>query len=187
MGLAWEIRWKGVNLSSPTHDPELHFGPKLRLGRQDLSEKDRALAWNRHLSGNRAGPPDIKSAEKWALAFSSSTSQPSHIELQEQCEGPPPPLLLEKQQNGGSTSQNLVSWEAQHIPRWSLLAPNSSLDLYPGKEKASTLMRLPVWLKQQVLLTGQKTVVSNQKWAKLCLPALRNGNLPTTGTRVRRL
>lgn len=137
-----------------------------------------------HLSDNQAGPSDIKSAEKWALALSSSTSQPSHIELQEQC--PPPPLLFEKRQNGGSTSQNLVSREAQHIPRWSLLAPNSSLDLYPGKEKASTLMRTAC-MAEATSTTGQKTVVSNQKWAKLCLPALRNGNLPTTGTRVRRL
>lgn len=40
------------NLSSPTHDPELHFGPKLRLGRQDLSEKSRALAWDRQKSSD---------------------------------------------------------------------------------------------------------------------------------------
>lgn len=40
------------NLSSPTHDPELHFGPKLRLGRQDLSEKNGALAWDRQKSSD---------------------------------------------------------------------------------------------------------------------------------------
>lgn len=48
-------------------------------------------------------------------------------------------LLREKQQNGGSTSQNLVNQEVQHIPRRSLLAPNSPLELYPVK-KVSTLM-----------------------------------------------
>lgn len=35
VGLARE-RERG-DVSVPTHDPELHFGPKLRLGRQDLS------------------------------------------------------------------------------------------------------------------------------------------------------
>lgn len=35
------------NLSSPTCDPELHFGPKLGLGKQGLSVRDRALAWDR--------------------------------------------------------------------------------------------------------------------------------------------
>lgn len=58
-------------LSFPTCDPELHFGPKLGLGRQGLSgtglkpgtgRKETAASVHtcHHLSDKRAGSPDIQ-------------------------------------------------------------------------------------------------------------------------------
>lgn len=97
------------DLSSPTHDPELHFGPKLGLGRQALSGTGRRATAGSvctHLPpllDKRAGPPGIKVLKSGALPTRSSKSQPFHTVVAKlQVLWALPPLLLENQQDGGS-------------------------------------------------------------------------------------
>lgn len=95
-----------------------------------------------------------------ALPLSSSKSQPLVLQWQEQSKCLP--LLLEKQQNGGSTSQNLVNRKYSTF-LGGLCWPQTPLDLYPVREKASTLINTFCLHGSSNTTTGQKTGVSNQK------------------------